>query len=244
MSHTAPDKPSSTAAAPGALLCVRVPQLVGVLAALAMLAGLAGLDGWLANALARHALLDAAVFVHGMHLIDTLSGLRAGAIWAAGLALLAIGLIWLAARHGARHAQLLVATGTISVIAMACTTLLKHVFGRLRPFQMEALQASSEMGATWFAGGTSFPSGHAAFYFGLFLPLAAGIRPGPMRVIFLAVPIYVAAARINMNQHYLSDVAASALLVSLLCMAVGHFRPSQWITRLGGEASRTPAPPS
>lgn len=206
------------------LLCPRLLGLVALLAATIMLGGIAGADLHLASWLASHELLDSAFFKTGMRLIDTITGVRAGAIWAAGLAAMAIGLIGLAARRRTRHSRLLVAAGLVNVSAMASMISLKLVFGRMRPFEVSAaLQQDSPLDALWFAGGTSFPSGHAAFYFGLLLPLAAGVRTWPMRAIFLAVPLYVAAARINLDQHYLSDVAASALLVSLLCLVVNRF---------------------
>lgn len=206
------------------LLCPRLLGLVALLAAIIMLGGMAGADLYLASWLARHELLDSAFFTSGMRLIDTITGVRAGAIWAAGLAAMAIGLIGLAARRRARHARLLVAAGLVNVSAMASMVSLKLVFGRMRPFEVAAaLQQDSPLDALWFVGGTSFPSGHAAFYFGLFLPLAAGVSTSPVRAIFLAVPLYVAAARINLDHHYLSDVAASTLLVSLLCLVVNRF---------------------
>lgn len=198
-------------------------RLVALFAAGTMLVGLAGVDLKLANWLTHHELLDSRLFTVGMALIDTVTGVRAGAIWAAGLAFLGIGLIGLAARRRMRYARLLVAAGLINVSAMASMVGLKLVFGRMRPFEVSAaLQQASSLDALWFVGGTSFPSGHAAFYFGLFLPLAAGVRTLPARSAFLAVPLYVAAARINLDHHYLSDVAASALLVSLLCMVVNR----------------------
>lgn len=208
---------------PAYLLCRRQLRLVALLAGVTMLAGLAGADLNLAGWLAGHGLLDAPFFTTGMRLIDTVTGVRAGAIWAAGLATLALGLIGLAARRGMQHARLLVAAGLVNVSAMASMVSLKLLFGRMRPFEVgAALQQANPLDALWFVGGTSFPSGHAAFYFGLFLPLAAGTRSLPARVALLAVPLYVAAARINLDHHYLSDVAASALLVSLLCMAVNR----------------------
>ncbi len=87
----------------------------------------------------------------------------------------------------------------------------KELFGRLRPY--EVLQ-SGAWDATWFAGGSSFPSGHAAYYFGLFLPLVY-LAPRQCRLL-LVFPVFVAVSRVVENMHFLSDVVASVVLISLL----------------------------
>ena len=92
----------------------------------------------------------------------------------------------------------------------------KNVFGRLRPQQV--LDAGDWTQPLWFAGGGSFPSGHSAFYFGLLLPLAAACPNPWLRALLLAIPLYVVLARIDLARHFLSDVAASALLAALYAL--------------------------
>ncbi|HMG47847.1 MAG TPA: phosphatase PAP2 family protein [Allosphingosinicella sp.] len=108
----------------------------------------------------------------------------------------------------------------------------KPLFGRLRPFQ--ALQGGA-WHDRWFMGPDygSFPSGHAAFYFGLFVPLAlAAPRWG---LPLLAVPLLIALERVISLDHYLSDVAASMALAALLAWLFG-----KWLA--GRPASLAAAP--
>lgn len=109
------------------------------------------------------------------------------------------------------------------VLFIACTQLvtrltagaLKGVFERLRPF--EVIQAGN-WDWKFFAGhGTSFPSGHAAFFWGLFFPLAF-LFPR-YRVPLLIVPLFICAARVGVNEHWCSDVIASAALAASITLA-------------------------
>jgi membrane-associated phospholipid phosphatase len=80
----------------------------------------------------------------------------------------------------------------------------------------------------WFVGGSSFPSGHTAFYFGLFLPLA-WLFPRH-HTAWMFVPVFIALARINANDHYLADVCTSIVLCCLLTLAFARLlRP--WLPR-------------
>jgi membrane-associated phospholipid phosphatase len=98
----------------------------------------------------------------------------------------------------------------------------------LRPQQ---LFESGDWSAIWFSSGGSFPSGHASFYFGLFLPLAASAPRTWQRIGLVMVPVYVALARLDMSRHFLSDVAASALVAAiwslLVVAAIRRLRPAQ-----------------
>src|SRR5690606_30671661 len=111
----------------------------------------------------------------------------------------------------------LVAASLVQVACLHTMMLGKQVFGRLRPH--EVLERG-DWSQVWFAGGGSFPSGHAAFYFGLLVPLAAACPRVWQRVLLLALPTFVALARIDMARHFLSDVAASALLAALYTLAL------------------------
>ena len=91
---------------------------------------------------------------------------------------------------------------------------LKGVFGRLRPF--EVIQAGSWDWKFFSGHGNAFPSGHSAFFWGLFFPLAF-VFPR-YRLPLLIVPIFISIARIGVNDHWCSDVIASAGLAALITL--------------------------
>ena len=65
---------------------------------------------------------------------------------------------------------------------------------------------------------TSFPSGHVAFYAGLFLPLMMlAPRLSPLWAI---PPAFVAVARVLDHDHYVSDVTASLALAAALTIGL------------------------
>lgn len=106
------------------------------------------------------------------------------------------------------------AWGTAIALSGACcwtthfvTSLLKKVFGRLRPIQ---LHQSGDWSDRFFAGGDSLPSGHTAFYFGLFLALAVfAPTTRRVRVLLLLPAIFIGLARIAVLAHFPSDVLTS-----------------------------------
>jgi membrane-associated phospholipid phosphatase len=88
----------------------------------------------------------------------------------------------------------------------------KMLFGRMRPLM---LFEYGQYGFTWFRSGydyNSFPSGHAAIAFGLWLALAA-LRP-KYRLLFVAAAVLLASTRVLTAAHFLSDVVFSALLAT------------------------------
>jgi membrane-associated phospholipid phosphatase len=116
--------------------------------------------------------------------------------------------------------RLLLFIGLAHVTARFLVGIMKPPFSRLRPY--EVLSADGGWHDTWFAAiGNSFPSGHAVHFWSLFFPLAVLF---PRYWIPLAVlPALVSAARILMNDHYLSDVLASlaaAALVTSACVGI------------------------
>jgi len=89
---------------------------------------------------------------------------------------------------------------------------LKMLFGRMRPLMMVKY---GQYGFTWFRTGydyNSFPSGHAAIAFGLWLALAA-LRP-KYRLPFVCAAVLLAATRVLTTAHFVSDVVFSALLAT------------------------------
>ena len=135
-----------------------------------------------------------------------------------GAALIAIGALWLLLRRTNATARALVFTGIVQLGTIEAGSLFKAVFGRLRPYQ---LLERGDWSQIWFAGGNSFPSGHVSFFWGLFLPLAY-LYP-KYRVPLLAIPVFIAFARVDENVHFLSDVLggiALAAIVTLLAAVV------------------------
>lgn len=129
-----------------------------------------------------------------------------------GLLLIVAGMV---ARWTSRNRQVspaLMFVGLSHVTARFLADILKPPFSRLRPY--EAL-AGGQWHDTWFADvGNSFPSGHAVHFWSLFFPLMVLF---PRFTLPLAIlPVLVSAARVAVNDHYLSDVIASAAIAALV----------------------------
>jgi membrane-associated phospholipid phosphatase len=150
------------------------------------------------------------LFDVGIAWLDTLSGKNVSKFLPGALLLLPA-LALLARKTHRRVGFALLYVAAVQLLASLACGMAKNVFGRLRP--LEVLQAAPA-DALWFAGGNSFPSGHMAFYLGLFLPFAV-LLPR-WRWPLLIVPAFVAVARVGANDHFLGDVAASAAITALL----------------------------
>jgi membrane-associated phospholipid phosphatase len=92
---------------------------------------------------------------------------------------------------------------------------LKNVFMRLRPF--EVIQAGNWDWKFFGDHGSSFPSGHGAHFWGLFFPLAF-LFPR-YRIPLLILPLFITVARVGVNDHWCSDVLASAAIAALITLA-------------------------
>ncbi len=158
---------------------------------------------------------SAAIIVRSRELLDTLTGYRFSGIGdlLLGGCLAGVGLLWTFSRRSNATARALIFTGLVQLATIATTSHLKGLFGRLRPYQ---LIERGDWNQIWFAGGTSFPSGHVAFFWGLFLPLAY-LYPR-YRVPLLVIPVFIAFARIVENVHFLSDVLGSIALAALITL--------------------------
>ncbi len=169
-------------------------------------------------------------FGTGTGWLDTLSGKRLDDGW------LGLGLTWIALLVALRPAwrplaRVLVLVALTNTGAHFAAGLLKPVFGRLRPYEIEA----SGWVDRFFTGGTSFPSGHAAFYWGLLLPLAWGLPR--WRIPLLLPALFVVVARVLENRHFVGDVLAGMALAlavsSCLCALLRRFGK---LAPLGGAA--------
>jgi membrane-associated phospholipid phosphatase len=185
-----------------------------LVAALLMAAGLAGLDRPLAEWIHASGIENARLFAWGLTALDVVSGLRVWIYLLPWVAIL-IGTLELRRQRRVGLGYALIAAGLVQTAAIETMIAGKELFGRLRPFQV---LASGDWSQVWFAGGESFPSGHSAFYFGLLLPLAAACPIRWLRIVLVAIPIYVVTARIDLAKHFLSDVCASALMVSIYAL--------------------------
>jgi membrane-associated phospholipid phosphatase len=184
-----------------------VAALAGLLAA----AGLLGLDFAIVRLTAGAA--PGSVWDHGTRWLDLVT-LKEVSNFLPGALLLAAAGGLLAVRRTRALGWPLLYLASVQTIATVAADLSKPPFGRLRPFE-----AAARGGADiWFAGANSFPSGHAAFYAGLFLPLIVLLPRWTW--LWILPPLFVAAARVIENDHYLSDVAASLALAAALAAAL------------------------
>jgi membrane-associated phospholipid phosphatase len=189
---------------------------IAVVSALLATLGLLVLDRPLAEWLRASGFEQAPLFARGLGALDVVAGINVW-LWLAGWTVFAIGCLGLALHRRDRWPRVFIVAWLVQVATLATMILGKGHFGRLRPQQVFDTGDWSHL---WFAGGGSFPSGHAAFYFGLLLPLAAACPKRWLRVVLLAIPVYVALARLDLATHFLSDVAASALIAALYALLV------------------------
>ncbi len=128
--------------------------------------------------------------------------------WLPGFLLLGAGGVLYLVRWNIPVAKILGFAGTAFLLTRLTAGVLKTVFERTRPFD---LVKSNDYVQTFFIdGGSSFPSGHAAHFWGLFLPLIF-LFPKYRAALFI-VPAFIFVARVAVNDHYLSDVLASTYI--------------------------------
>lgn len=178
-------------------------------------AGLAGMDRWLTRTDLTSPGVDG-VWGGAVALLDLASG--------KGISGFLLGAVLIAAavaRNGFGRRPLwsgrLSYVGAVQLLCTAIADFAKPAFGRLRPFQALAEAGGPDR---WFMGPDfgSFPSGHAAFYAGLLLPLAMLF---PRRAVpLLAIVLLVGAERIASHDHYVSDVGASFLIAGIVAWSL------------------------
>ena len=183
---------------------------VAVFALLLMAAGLFGLDsavvGWTAGLPGRGTVWD-----KGISILDLIAFKEISTFLLGFVLLVAAGLL-MVIRQTRPMGWILLYVGAVQFASTVIADLSKPQLGRLRPFE-----AAQQGGDVWFVGANSFPSGHTAFYAGLFLPLMLVF---PRAAWLLAIPpLFVAAARVVEHDHYLSDVTVSLALAALLAIA-------------------------
>ncbi|MDP9003865.1 MAG: phosphatase PAP2 family protein [Verrucomicrobiota bacterium] len=99
---------------------------------------------------------------------------------------------------------------------------------RLRPF--EVIQAGNWDWKFFRSHGNAFPSGHGAYFWGLYFPLVF-LFPR-YRLPLLIIPLFISVARVGVNDHWCSDVLASATVAALITLIfIGLFRMKECETR-------------
>jgi membrane-associated phospholipid phosphatase len=140
-------------------------------------------------------------------------------IYASGLTMLAVGGALAMHRRFRSTARVIVWIAIIQLTTRFAVDVLKPMFDRLRPHQAIS---NGLLHDRFFAGvGNSFPSGHAAHFWGFFFALALLFPKWWLPLI--VVPVLVSVARVIANDHYVSDVLASAAVAALVTLAYcGH----------------------
>jgi membrane-associated phospholipid phosphatase len=161
------------------------------------------------------------VLQEGTHWLEIAGGLTI-APYFLNYVLLGLGALLLLLRPARALGWIVLFVGSTQLVTRLTVGTLKNVFHRLRPF--EVIQAGNWDWKFFGEHGSSFPSGHSAFFWGLFFPLAF-LFPR-YRLPLLIIPIFISVARIGVNDHWFSDVVASAGLAALITLAF------TWIFRL------------
>lgn len=199
-------------------------------------------DAWIAEAMTR---LDPSVT--GFFQSITFLGKSAG--YLVGSALLALGFLLWARRPGiaARDRYRAIWRGeaalyVLSVVAAAgiVINIIKPLVGRMRPVKLLSEgQYGIEPGSLDYAL-RSFPSGHATTVFALAFALGA-LWPR-FRWAFALLALPVAASRVAITAHFMSDVVAGALVGIVTALVLrrifAHYRIA---FRAEGKGYRLPA---
>ncbi len=128
--------------------------------------------------------------------------------------LLGLGAALFISKTSRSAAWVLFFVGCTQAVTRLTVTGLKEVFQRLRPFKV--IEAGNWDWKFFSGHGDAFPSGHSAFFWGLFFPLAF-IFPR-YRLPLLIIPVFISIARVGVNVHWCSDVIAAAGLAALVTL--------------------------
>lgn len=192
-----------------------------VLGSVIAAAGLLGADRALAEWLRETGYEGVGLLLQGTTFLDTVTG-KDVSKFLIGLALTALGVALISRLKTRPLGRDALFVGVAHLLGTTIPGVLKNAFGRLRPFE---LLQGGDWSHAWFVGGSSFPSGHAGFYFSLFLPLA-WLFPRWWWA-WLIVPWFIAVARIDANHHFLSDVGVSIVIVAGLCLLLRRIASSR-----------------
>lgn len=188
-------------------------RVLEALATLATVAGIVAIGAFYDVAVTRWAgKLDPAV--HGLFAQITKIG-ASGYIFAiSAIVTLAALLLRNPARRRRANAALSALAGraffifVVAAVSGIASQIVKHLFGRARPKLLDIVGPMHFDAFSFDATFASFPSGHAVTAFAMVAALAA-MAP-KLRLPLLAVAVLVAASRVIIGAHYLSDVLAGA----------------------------------
>ena len=153
------------------------------------------------------------VLLKGTSFLEIVFGLQL-AKYALTIALLAISALLFFWKQTRAAAWMLLFVGSAQFVTRFIVATLKPVFERLRPFQV--IDAGNWDWKFFEGHGTSFPSGHGAFFWGLYFPLAY-LFPR-CRVPLLIIPLFVSVARVGVNDHWCSDVIGSIVVAGVVTL--------------------------
>ncbi len=153
------------------------------------------------------------VLQQGTHWLEVATGYPIGRYFLS-FVLLGLGAALFLLRSTRAIAWLLLFIGSTHIVTRVVAGVLKNVFGRLRPF--EVIQAGDWDWKFFTGHGGAFPSGHSAHFWGLFFPLLF-LFPR-YRLPLLIIPVFISIARVGVNDHWCSDVIASAGLAALFTL--------------------------
>jgi membrane-associated phospholipid phosphatase len=153
------------------------------------------------------------ILQEGTHWLEIVTGQTVDRYFLTCL-LLGLGALLFISKASRSIAWILLFVGAAQVATRLAGGVLKNVFERLRPFQV--IEAGNWDWKFFSGHGSSFPSGHSAFFWGLFFPLAY-LFPR-YRLPLLIIPIFITVARPGVNDHWCSDVIASAGLAAFITL--------------------------
>jgi membrane-associated phospholipid phosphatase len=153
------------------------------------------------------------VLQQGTHWLEIATGLPIARYFVTYV-LLGLATVLFIARSTRLAAWMLLFIGSTQLVTRLVGGALKDIFQRLRPF--EVIQAGNWDWKFFSGHGNSFPSGHSAQFWGLFFPLLF-LFPR-YRFPLLIVPVFISIARVGVNDHWCSDVIASAGLAALFTL--------------------------
>lgn len=142
-----------------------------------------------------------------------------------GIVILSVGVVLYLARLTRDVSKYFFFIGATHLVSRLVAGTLKNVFLRSRPYEFLENQGTRDF---FVEGGSSFPSGHVAHFFSLFIPLLF-IWPRSWFFILL-LPSIVSMQRVISNDHYLSDALASILIAYMFTLAFLKLfqRPVVW----------------
>lgn len=176
---------------------------------------------------------ESPLLLHGTEWLEIASGFSIHRYFLTYL-FVGLGLLLFIWRSTRSAAWILLFVGCTHIVIRLTAGTLKNVFHRLRPF--EVIQAGDWDWKFFGDHGSSFPSGHAAHFWGLFFPLAF-LFPR-YRWPLLVLPVFISIARVGVNDHWTSDVLASAAIAALLTLAFS------WLFRMKPAAAPSPDAPN